>query len=209
MNTPRPLYLASGLILLAILGSSCSLQGTDGIKSVIRQAPETEMPSKLLGPKIPQDFTLNGSIGMLQGNESGWHGKLNWKQAQSDFSMRILGPFGDEQAELVSEAGVLKLKTPDGQFVSGSKLAEWQKQAFGTSVPLQALPYWLHGVPYPEMSEPSIKKANGKLSQLQQDGWQVNYADWAKLGGHEMPKRVNMSKAQVRIKLVISDYNRS
>lgn len=209
MNMLRPLFLASSLILTALVGSSCSLQGTDGVKSFVRQDPESEAPTKLLGPKIPMSFTLNGSIGMIQGNEGGgWHGKLNWRQNQSDFSMRILGPFGDEQAELLSDGGVLKLKTPDGQLASGNKLTQWQKQAFGTTIPLQALPYWLHGVPYPDMPEPSIKKANGKIGQLQQDGWQVNYAEWGKLDGHEMPKRINMNKGQVRIKLVVNEYNR-
>lgn len=210
MNTMlRPLLLTSSLLLVALIGSSCSLQGTDGVKSFVRQNPETDAPGKLLGPKIPINFTLNGSIGMVQGEEgSGWHGKLNWRQTQNDFSMRILGPFGDEQAELLSDAGVLKLKTPDGQLASGNRLAEWQKQAFGTTVPLQALPYWLHAVPYPDMPQPSIKKANGKLSQLQQDGWQVNYSDWGKFDGRDMPKRITMTKAQVRIKLVVNEYNR-
>lgn len=197
------------LVWCGAITSGCSMQGLDGVKPLVKESPETETTTKLLGPSIPLDFNLNGSIGLLQAEQNGWHGKLSWQQRQSDFSIQILGPFGDTQAELVSQAGVLKLKAPDGQYVSGNKLIQWQKHSFGATVPFQALPYWLHGVPYPDMEEAKIKKAKDQISQLQQDGWQVNYSEWSKLSGHTMPTRITITKANMRIKLVINDYTRS
>lgn len=204
----RPFQLCLCLAWLGALASGCSMQGLDGVKPLVKEAPEAETTTKLLGPAIPLDFSLNGSIGLLQAEQNGWHGKLSWQQHQNDFSMQILGPFGDVQAELVSEAGVLKLKAPDGQYVSGNKLTQWQKHSFGTTVPFQALPYWLHGVPYPDMDEAKVKKTKDQIAQLQQGGWQVNYSDWAKIDGHDMPKRLTITKAKVRIKLVVNDYKR-
>lgn len=195
------------LIFIGILGG-CSIQGMDGVKTVVRQDAEAEAPTKLLGPEIPKLFVLNGSIGLLQEDANGWHGKLNWQQKQGDFSMSILGPFGDVQAELINEAGVLKLKAPNGQLVGGSKLEQWQKQSFGTQVPFQALPYWLHGVPYPAMEDAKVKKTKDEVSLLQQEGWQIGYSEWKQIGGHKMPSRITMAKAKVRIKLVVNDYSR-
>jgi len=161
-----------------------------------------------VAPRIPERFLISGGIGVLQDAE-GWHGKMSWRQNQEDFSIKLMGPFGSEQAELRKSASKMELRAPNGQSISGAKLALWEKKMFGESLPVTALPYWLHGYPYPGIKDAVVKGGKGAVREIRQDGWRVEYSGWRKLGGRSMPGKILLTKRKVRIKLVVNDYSAS
>jgi outer membrane lipoprotein LolB len=191
--------LALALVLpLALLSAGCNTLGTGMSRP---QKPAA------VGPELPQHWNLSGRIGVMQGSE-GWHGKMDWQQDQADFVIRILGPFGSEQAELRHSNAKLELRGANGKSISGARLARWEQETFGTSLPVSALPYWLHGFAYPGEPEKRRQDAKGRLKELQQLGWKVIYDDWTQRGGKPMPGKLNLERNQVRIKLIINEYSR-
>lgn len=194
----RPISILGAALLAAVSG--CAWQ-----QDMARPGPE---PAKavVVASVIPERFSISGGIGVLQGDE-GWHGKMDWQQRQTDFSIKLLGPFGSEQAELRKTNDKLELRAPSGKSISGPKLALWEKQVFGESLPLDALPYWLHGHPFPGMAEAQVKPGKGGVSEIRQDGWVVDYSEWRKIGGRTMPGKIVLAKKKVRIKLVLNDYS--
>ncbi|MEO5342334.1 MAG: lipoprotein insertase outer membrane protein LolB [Gammaproteobacteria bacterium SHHR-1] len=193
MNWRLPLLLACSLLLVGCNTLSPSLKQTK--------------KAALIGPELPQHWVLAGRIGVLKGGE-GWHGKMDWRQDKTDFTIRILGPFGGEQAELRHRNDKLELRGSNGKSVSGPRLAAWERDTFGTSLPVNALPYWLHGHPFPGEQASPQRDAKGQLKELRQLGWRVIYSDWGQRGGRPMPGKLSLERNQVRIKLIINEYNR-
>jgi outer membrane lipoprotein LolB len=185
---------------LLVLPCGCAWQ-----QDMARPTPEPAK-AEVVAPIIPERFSISGGIGVLQGDE-GWHGKMDWQQRQTDFSIKLLGPFGSEQAELRKTNDRLELRAPSGKSISGPKLALWEKQVFGETLPLSALPYWLHGHPCPTMADAQVKPGKGGVSEIRQDGWVVDYSEWRKMGGRSMPGKIVLVKHKVRIKLVVNEYS--
>ena len=71
-------FVALPLVMLAMQLSGCALQQT----SSTRAAPE-QAQAEIVAPRIPERFLISGGIGVLQDGD-GWHGKMNWRQNQSD-----------------------------------------------------------------------------------------------------------------------------
>ncbi|MBF0256096.1 MAG: outer membrane lipoprotein LolB [Gammaproteobacteria bacterium] len=196
-TSPRPLHWLLALVFGLLLGGCTSLspsfKGTD--------------ESVLVGTPLPQSWSLSGRIGVLNEGE-GWHGKMDWQQNQADFVIRILGPFGSEQAELHHRDAKLELRGANGKTVSGARLAAWEKETFGASLPVNALPYWLHGLPYPGEPENSQLDAKGQIKQIQQSGWRVDYSEWRKQGDTDIPGKITLLKNKVRIRLIVNEYSK-
>jgi outer membrane lipoprotein LolB len=172
-----------------------------------RPEPEAAVGSKPEVAQIPEHWSMQGRIGVMQGEE-GWHGKLDWQQDLDDFSIRIRGPFGAEQAELRRLKDKLELRAPGGQSISGARLAAWEREVFGTALPVEALPYWLHGKPYPGMKLEMKRDRQGQAREIRQSGWRVDYRDWIKRSGNAMPGKITLNKGKVRIKLIVNDYRK-
>ena len=150
---------------------------------------ETEAKPSATISALPEKWDVVGRIGVVHGDE-GWHGKLDWTQVRDSFNAKISGPFGGKQAELISNRGSIELKSPNGETISGSKLAAWQKKVFGSSFPVKALPYWMHGLPYPKIKDTVVKENEGTVHEINQDGWKVGYSRWRKFGNDVMPGKI-------------------
>lgn len=162
-------------------------------------------PKPVTAAQVPKHWNMAGRIGVIHGDE-GWHGNLNWVQKDASFNASIAGPFGSKAAEFIGSGDVLQLRAPTGEMVDGEKLATWQEKNFGGPMPIKALPYWIHGLASPDIKGAIVKGKDGSVDEIAQGGWVIRYSRWTEFNKQYMPAKIDLSKAGVKMKLILDDY---
>jgi outer membrane lipoprotein LolB len=69
----------------------------------------------------------------------------------------------------------------------------------GWRLPITNLNYWVRGVPVPDL--PAIRELDdaGRLKTLRQQGWEVQYQEYVRFEGHELPNRLTLTYTPVRV----------
>ena len=160
---------------------------------------------KPVAASIPSKWVMTGRIGVIHGEE-GWHGKIDWNQNKRNFKAGFFGPFGGKGAEFISKGGKVELRSPSGKSISGARLNKWQKQNFGGLFPIRALPYWIHGHPYPKMKNATVKGKVGAAEEIAQENWVVRYSRWKEFKGRVMPGKIVLIRGDLRMKLILDSY---
>jgi outer membrane lipoprotein LolB len=208
----KAFWLAVAL-LLSVVGCESQSTKTEKDASVVvssaepRSAPKPVPPKPLEPPKpaIPTHWGLSGRIGVIK-EEEGWHGNVDWRQRPGGFRAKFFDPFGSEQAQLVGGEGPLHVRLPNGGVVTGQRLRKWERKSFGQPLPLDAIPYWVHGQPMPNQQVSKVKRDGKLLREMRQLGWTVRYGRWKQRGTQKLPGRIILSKGGVEVKLVVDDY---
>ena len=78
----------------------------------------------------------------------------------------------------------------------------------GWDLPIQALPYWLKGLPAPEIEVQTMEldPARDLLQKLQQDEWQVLYQDYQDFHGYTLPTRLRIQRGDTAVKIILRDW---
>jgi outer membrane lipoprotein LolB len=189
------------LLLLALPLQGCFFLDWFTVSSEAEPKPTTTEET------IPPRWDLDGRIGVIHGGE-GWHGQLSWVQNNGDFTGKISGPFGSNHAELAKVGEQVELRAPSGKSISGERFRQWQVKVFGSAIPIKALPYWMHGLPYPAIKNTVVKKnQQGAVQELRQDGWAIGYSRWKTFGDDVLPGKMSLVKGDVRMKLIVNEYH--
>lgn len=151
-----------------------------------------------------QNWSLNGRLGIQTGHE-GWHVSINWQQRQNDYTIRITAPLGQGSLLLEGDATGVLLQTSDGESVRAEDPGQLLYQQFGWRVPVAALRYWVLGLPAPGEAQRSLDEY-GRLSHLQQAGWEIAFLDYENRQGIELPGRVFVNNHNAKVRLVIGDW---
>jgi outer membrane lipoprotein LolB len=81
----------------------------------------------------------------------------------------------------------------------------------GWDLPLQALSYWLKGIPAPDSKVQRLEPdpQTELLKSLWQDDWEVNYQRYKQFQGFTLPARLQVQRDKTRAKIIISDWQTS
>lgn len=153
-----------------------------------------------------ENWQLDGRVAIAAYGE-GWNASVEWQQDGEHLKARFSGPLGVGSARIHGTPELLTVQTSDGeQFITGDPENDlyWH---LGWTAPLDRMPYWVIGMPGPGSTPVIEVDGAGRLQSLQQGGWQVTYTDYLLLGdGSAMPRRIQMEREGVRIRLVVSKW---
>jgi outer membrane lipoprotein LolB len=78
----------------------------------------------------------------------------------------------------------------------------------GWDLPLQALPYWLKGLPAPDVRIQALELDPGGslLSKLQQDGWLVLFERYKQFGDISLPTKLRIQRGTTTARVIIRDW---
>ncbi len=156
-----------------------------------------------------QDWRFRGRIAIRHGEE-GWQAGLNWRQRQRRFDIQVLDPLGRKVAQLDGDGGRVTLITAEGGRARAEDPERLMRRVLGWSLPVSGLRYWVLGVPDPEGPPPRLElDGAGRLSRLTQDGWAVEYRRYEPHGGVDLPAKLVLSRADLRVRLVVKDWELS
>ena len=118
------------------------------------------------------DLTAKFSISTKNNTESG---SIRWILNPSEERFDVLSPTGSVVAQLTMTEFEARLKTDDREAVAKDPDTLF-KDVMNTSLPINALRYWVRGLDAPDLPLESVKKdGEGRIIQMIQDGWQLAY----------------------------------
>lgn len=154
-----------------------------------------------------ETWTLVGKAGLRTPQEN-VSANLDWNQTPYYFRMLISGPFGGGRNVLEGREGRFSLSNSDGRFEAETPEALMEEQ-LGWSLPVSAMPDWVRGLPGENDNYQMETDELGFPSHLTQDGWEIDYRDWEQFEGMWLPRRLIMNYDDVRITLVVNQWQAS
>ena len=135
-------------------------------------------------------FVLGGRISARRG-DAGVAGSFSWQHAQGHDAIELATPLGQTLAKLEGDAHEANVQLQDGRTQSAPTWQALTERAFGVTIPVDGLASWIRAMPRPGARFSAERDAQGRVSVLRQDGWDIVYAyadDAAR-----MPLRVSLS----------------
>lgn len=172
-------------LLLAILLPGCQLR------------PPAVLPDSV---DAMENWVLRGRLGYRSGNDGG-SASIDWRQRAERGELRFSGPVGIGSARLTWAPGKAELDTGKEQ-IQASSSAELAWRLTGLQLPVEALQYWVRGLPWPEAPAQARHDDRGRLQTLEQLGWSLDFSGYPDTG-LPLPARIRASHQDQRFTLVI------
>ncbi len=152
---------------------------------------------------LDQDnWTLSGKIGITTPKES-VAGFIRWQQQQDNFDIYVSGPLGQGSTRIQGNPDQATL-TQGGKTTAGVNPQQLIYEQLGWFFPLANLPYWLQGKQAP-YSPAATTSEDGRLSQIQQDQWTVDYLRYH--GYYQLPERIKIRQGEWKFVIVVKNWS--
>jgi outer membrane lipoprotein LolB len=163
-------------------------------------------PERRAALQADDHFSLNGRVALSVAG-GGTNATLRWRQEGEVSRISLDGPLGVGGAEVEVHGGRLDLRTSRGEHLEGDAARAELERRVGFPLPLEALRYWVRGVPQPGTSaEETLDAGQQRLARLVQDGWEVDYAAWLEGDHGGLPRRLSAQRGGTRVRLVVDRW---
>lgn len=152
-----------------------------------------------------RDFTLDGRIG-VQADGRGFSGKMRWQHLNQFDTIDLYSPLGSKVVGIESNATGVKLVSSDGNTVTSSDVESLTEQTMGWRLPAHCLEDWALGRATDAPISSATWDDEGRLSKLNQDGWEIQYLDYQNSNGYQLPSKLNLRNTKLYLKLVIDNW---
>ncbi len=197
-----PGYLLA-LSLYSFLMSGCATSPVPRTASL----NEATWQSRLDRLERIDEWVLAGRVA-ISNEEDSWTASLNWIQMADDYEIRVTAPLGQGSALLEGDAGGVKLHFSNGEVATDRNAGNLLYNRLGWRMPLEALRYWVLGMPSPEgLAQRQLDDA-GRMARLEQSDWRVRYKRYAPVLGADidLPTKVFMARDDWQVRLVVDDW---
>jgi outer membrane lipoprotein LolB len=151
------------------------------------------------------DWQFNGRISLTRGEE-GWHAGLVWQERAGRYRLDIAGPLGQGAFQLSGDAeGVLLVDDKARSFTARDADALLE-HVTGWVLPVNGLRYWVRAVPAPGSEGRASRDADGRLTRLEQDGWEISYSRYQAVDGRVWPAKLRLEREDIVVRLVIDQW---
>ena len=139
----------------------------------------------------------------------GWTAHFDWKQRDEEYLIRLRGPFGQGAVELHGDGQGVWLRRADHAPVFALNPETLLEQETGWQLPVAGLSSWLRGLPVPE-GQPTISwDEQGRLLQIDQDGWRISYSRYSLQGVLQLPAKLRMQRDSLQVKFILDGWQTS
>jgi outer membrane lipoprotein LolB len=148
----------------------------------------------------PDRWALQGRIGVQHG-ETSLAGQLHWRHAPDSDELLLTSPLGQGMARIVRDGDGVALELPEQPVRRAADLDALTRDALGYELPVGGLRWWLQARPDPARSHQLQRGTDGRVSQLKQDGWTIDYTQYV---AEPMlrPRKLVVSREGLEIRLV-------
>ena len=200
MNCNNTLWRRASCVALLFLLTSCAR---------LQPLPEGwQLDAREQNLLAVRQWALSGKLGVRSTTESGSL-YVHWLQKDVQYDIQLSGPLGQGGGSISGSPDGVILHA-DGREQRAASAEELVHRAFGWQLPMQALTYWVRGLPAPELTnrEAIERDAQGLLISQAQDGWVLEYSQYKLVQGHALPGRLKAESARLglRLVLVVNDW---
>jgi outer membrane lipoprotein LolB len=154
-------------------------------------------------------FALHGRVAVAVADE-GFSATLRWTQRAGTAQIRLEGPLGVGGLHIDAEGSELRLTTNRGERLDGAAARGELERRLGFDLPVEALRYWVQGVPAPgDEAIEHLAADAARLASVEQQGWRIDYLDYVQLSAGPLPRRLSMTRGGARLRLVIESWEDS
>lgn len=158
--------LAIGLALL-MLASCATVKEQTTIKEPAGWQAEQQKRQQI------NTWEIRGRLGIQTENDGGTL-DIIWKQAEQDFTIRLIAPLGAGNYMVQGDKGITQIRYPDGQIEMVNNIDDVFSSILKVNLPVSAVKDWVRGLPAKNLSLESIRwNQQGLLHTLKQSGWNV------------------------------------
>ncbi len=144
-----------------------------------------------------QHWELRGRLA-VRTEERGGQASLTWKRAAAQHSIRLNGPLGRGMVRVTQDETGAQLQDAEQRVFYADNAEDLLFRYTGWRLPLTNLNYWVRGVPVPNLPATRELDDAGRLKSLRQQGWEVQYQEYVRFEGHELPNRLTLTYDQKR-----------
>ncbi len=149
-------------------------------------------------------FALDGRIAVKFDSQRS-SGGFRWLHDADSDDVTMLAPLGITVAHVRRDAHGALLETSGQQYFAPSS-DELMQRTLGWHLPLRGMPYWVRAQPMPGSPASVERDANGQISLLRQDGWDIHYTAYATQDSDSLPLRMTMQRDKLEIRLLIDEW---
>jgi len=202
---PLPLTLPGAInrwLLALLLGvlSACATTPPP-----VESLSDTPWPLRRAALTALDTWSVVGRISVHDG-QRGWQAGLRWAQHEDVFVIDIIGPFGQGRVRIWGDLQSVRLRTADGRVVRAASAEDLLEAVIGQRLPVAAMKYWVRGLPNPERRSVLAGDERGRLTQLEQDDWKIDYLRYLPVAELELPTRIRAHRDALKVQLVIERW---
>ena len=151
------------------------------------------------------DWQAQGRVAVRSAG-TGFGASFDWQEAAGASRLDVRGPLGGGAARITRTQDTIRIESggaPPLEVAAPFDALEGELIArLGFPLPIEALRYWLLGVPAPD--RPSTATAQG----FEQDGWAIGLDEFAAVDGAPapLPARLTLTREETRIRVAVSHW---
>ena len=149
------------------------------------------------------NWTLQGRIG-IQTEAQNASGTLFWQHRERSDELLLTSPLGQGVARIVVNADGASLDMPNQPLRQAADIESLTRETLGYALPVSGLVWWVQALPAPNSAHGIRRDDVGRLAQLKQDGWVIeyHYADAAST----RPGKLWVTREGLEIRLVTDSW---
>lgn len=152
-----------------------------------------------------QSWTVDGAIS-IQHDEKAQTASLNWQQQHDHYHVSLFGPLGLGRVEIDGAPGTITLTLPNKPVMTAASPEQLLEQELGWQLPMTHLQVWACGLAVAGIPAKTTFDTAGRLVRLEQEGWQIDYISYTRVGGLELPYKMQLTLDDLKVKLVLRQW---
>ncbi|MCD9033783.1 lipoprotein insertase outer membrane protein LolB [Luteimonas sp. Y-2-2-4F] len=156
-------------------------------------------------------LAFSGRVALSKGREGG-NGRIEWSQRGADYAVTLSAPVTRQSWSLTGGPSGARIDGLEGGPRQGADVGLLLHEATGLEIPVAAMAAWAAGARADgaRFGEAEIAfDAEGRLAQLRQDGWTIDYLGWQPEtagGAPALPVRLDARRDDARVRLIVDDW---
>lgn len=168
-------------------------------------SPVTRYHEHLAQVSTIQAFAMQGRIAILT-EKKGFSGSIHWQHHIDGDDIQFFSPLGTQLGALSQGADGVTLTISNQHTFHADDAETLTQQLLGWSLPMQGLPNWMLGRPNNIETATMTWDQDGKLTHLNEQGWDIEYPQYMTADGFMLPGKVILKSQKLDLKLVIEQW---
>ena len=152
-------------------------------------------------------WRLVGRLAVSDGHDGG-SGRIEWLQDGARYEITLQAPVTRRGWRLIGEEGYARLEGVDGGPFVGESAEALLQQYVGWVIPHENLVAWVRGLRAKGRASMTFR-VDGLPASIAQNGWVIEYRDYASPAPLALPTRVFASQGERRVRLQIEAWTAS
>lgn len=167
--------------------------------------PDAQWPIRAAQLQLLDDWQASGKIS-LRSEQRSESANMTWSQRSHHTKLNLSGPMGFSATTISSDGSKLEVIQGNSTRHYDISSPDAIVRETGWNLPLNAMHYWLKGLPAPALDIEQADITLGMLNRLIQAGWTITYQKFGQFGQYQLPMKIQLEGADTRIRVIIREW---